>query len=359
MSKLTRREMLRLITWAPAIVGASGLKVWGLGASPADPSAGRGRSVVTVVKGDDLRRMARESLESLGGAKAFVQPGQTVFIKPNLVTAQAAAIRPVSRNGECTKPEIVMAVAEECLKAGAAEVIVGDGAHTPRYSWKAIKTMDGTTNFAAEAERLNANYTGKVRLACLNADSPEWVEIPTRTSIGKLAVSSLVAKADVVISIPVLKTHTNAGLTLSMKNFIGTISNDRHGGYPVRKDIHIAGLEQSFIDVVAAIKPRLAIIDASIGCEGNGPTVDPAQGKGQTVDMKERSGSWMLLASTDLVAADATAARIISHDPAKIKQFKVASDQGLGQAGEDRIELVGGKLDELRVSWLPAQLRRF
>jgi uncharacterized protein (DUF362 family) len=351
--------MLRLMATAPVLWGASGLTTLGSAADSPDPSAKSGRSLVTVVKGDDLRKMARESLESLGGAKAFVQPGQTVFIKPNLVTAQAAAVRPIFASGECTKPEIVIAVAEECLKAGAAEVIVGDGAHAPRYSWKAIKTLDGTTNFAAEAERLNAAYLGKVRLACLNADSPEWVDIPTRTSIKKLAVSSLVARADVVISIPVLKTHTSAGLTLAMKNFIGIISNDRHGGYPVRKDIHIAGLEQSFIDVAAAVKPCLAIIDASIGCEGNGPTVDPGQGKGRTVDMRERSGSWMLLASTDLVAADATAARLISHDPAGIKQFKVAVGQGLGQAAEDRIEVKGGKLSELRVKWQPAELGRY
>jgi uncharacterized protein (DUF362 family) len=369
MSEFTRREILKVLSKSAAMLGLSGVVAKGIEGQgiaaienplkkaaetkPAEP----GRSIVTVIRGDDLRRMARESLDSLGGAKTLIQPGQKVFIKPNLVTAQGAAIRPITTNGECTKPEIIITVAEECLKAGAAEVIIGEGAHAPRFSWQAIKTMDGLTNMASEAAGLNARYKGKVRLVCLNTETPEWVEIPTRTSLGKIAVSCLVTKADVIISIPVLKTHDNAAVSLSLKNFIGTISNDRHGGYPVRKDIHLAGLEQSFIDVVAGIKPHLAIVDGSICCEGNGPTVDPSRGKGRTVDMKERSGSWMLLASKDLAAADATAARIISHDALKIKQFRLAAAQGLGEIRQDRIELVGGKLDELRVIWLAAELR--
>jgi uncharacterized protein (DUF362 family) len=373
MFELTRREILRLLTKSAAVLGLSGVMAEGLGgpgsaaqinavlkeaqSGQSESSGLSGRSIVTVIRGDDLRRMARESLDSVGGAKSLIQPGQTVFIKPNLVTAQGAAFRPVTRNGECTKPEIVITVAEECLKAGAAEVIIGEGAHAPRFSWQAIKTMDGLTNMASEAEGLNAKYKGKVRLVCLNAETPEWVEVPTRTSLGKIAISSLVTRADIVISIPVIKTHDNAAVSLSMKNFIGTISNDRHGGYPVRKDIHRAGLEQSFIDVVASIKPHLAIIDGSICCEGNGPTVDPSQGRGRTVDMKERSGSWMLLASKDLAAADATAARLISHDVSRIKQFQLAANQGLGEIREERIEVRGGKLDELRVPWLPAQLK--
>jgi len=364
MSELTRREMLKALAKSTAVLGLSGMVAEGLaGLGTAGQgndlikTVKSGRSIVTVIRGNDLRKMARESLESVGGAKALVQPGQTVFIKPNLVTAQGAAFRPVTRNGECTKPEIIMTVAEECLQAGAAEVIIGEGAHAPRFSWQVIKTMDGSTNMAAETERLNVKYKGKVRLVCLNAETPEWVEVPTRTSLGKIAVSGLVTRADVIISIPVLKTHNFAVVSLSLKNFIGTISSDRHGGYPVRKDIHLAGLEQSFIDVVAGIKPHLAIIDGSIGCEGNGPSVDPSRGKGRTVDMKERSGSWMLLASRDLAAADATAARIISHDALKVKQFQLAAAQGLGQIREERIELKGGKLDELRITWLPAQLR--
>ena len=148
-----------------------------------------------------------------------------------------------------------------------------------------------------------------------------------------------------------------SALSLSVKNFMGIASNERHGGYPYRKDLHFAGLEQSFLDIVAAVKPHLAIIDGSVCCEGNAPVVAPEAGRGRTVDMKERLGSWLLLASTDLVAADATAARIISHDPAGITQLRMAYERGMGEIREDHIDLEGGELDRLRVDWLPAELR--
>jgi hypothetical protein len=66
--------------------------------------------------------------------------------------------------------------------------------------------------------------------------------------------------------------------------------------------------------------------------------------------------SWLLLASTDLVAADATAARVMSHDVATVKQLGMAYEMGLGEMREESIEIVGERLDDLRVAWLPAKL---
>jgi uncharacterized protein (DUF362 family) len=116
-------------------------------------------------------------------------------------------------------------------------------------------------------------------------------------------------------------------------------------------------IAQLYLDIVSAVKPDLAIIDASIGVEGDGPSA--TEGKGLTVDMKDRLGSWLLLASTDLVAADATAARIMSHDVAGIKQVAMAHKMGLGEMREDSIEIIGERLDNLRVEWLPAELANF
>ena len=71
--------------------------------------------------------------------------------------------------------------------------------------------------------------------------------------------------------------------------------------------------------------------------------------------MRERLGSWLVLASTDLVAADTTAARIISQDLSTIPQLKMAYDQGLGEMREKSIEIVGARLEDLRVDWTPAK----
>jgi uncharacterized protein (DUF362 family) len=358
MHRITRRELLRLGAGAAVVFGAPQI----LTGCRGDDGAAKPAARVAAVRGTDLSAMTRDALDALGGVQKIVNSGETVFIKPNMVTLPFV---PYIGNrfevGECTKPEIVIAVAEECLRAGAAEVIVGDGSQFPTFDWALATTLDGSTNLAAEAERLRSQYGAKVTLACLDTDSPEWVEVPTSTYLGKVAISSLVARADRVISVPVMKTHSWAQLTLSLKNFVGVTPLERYGwtgadtlwsrlSLDHRSPEAIA---QLFLDIVNAVKPDLAIIDASIGMEGDGPT---AEWGGVTVDMRDRLGSWLLLASTDLVAADATAARVISHDVATVKQLGMAYEMGLGEMREEHIEILGERLDNLRVEWLPAKI---
>jgi uncharacterized protein (DUF362 family) len=107
---------------------------------------------------------------------------------------------------------------------------------------------------------------------------------------------------------------------------------------------------------VKGVKPDLSIIDFSIGLEGDGPS--KGQG-GTTVNMKERLGSWAIIASTDIMAVDATAARIMSHDIKKVKQLAMCFDMGLGEIREQSIEILGEKLDNLRVKWKPARIKGY
>ena len=359
MHRITRRELLRLGAGAAIVLGAPQILTGCRGEEAAPKPIAR----VAAIRGEDLYAMTREALEAVGGAQKIVNEGETVFIKPNMVTLPfVPSIGNRFVAGECTKPEIVIAVAEECLRAGAAEVIVGDGSQMPTFDWKLATTLDGSTNLAAEAQRLSSKYGGKVTLACLDTDSPDWVEVPTSTYIEKVAISSLVARADRIISIPVMKTHEWAQLSLSLKNFVGVTPLERYGWKGAGTMYSRALLDhrspeaiaQLYLDIVDAVKPDLAIIDASIGVEGNGPSA--GEGNGLTVDMKERVGSWILLASTDLVAADATAARIMGHDVAEVKQLGMAYEMGLGEMREESIEIVGERLDDLRVGWLPAEL---
>ena len=73
--------------------------------------------------------------------------------------------------------------------------------------------------------------------------------------------------------------------------------------------------------------------------------------------MKKRLGSWAVVASTDIMAADATAARIMSHDANKVKQLTMGFEMGLGEIRERSIEVLGEKLDNLRVAWKPARMK--
>lgn len=353
MSGCTRRDFLRHGAGAALTVGAAGLVAGCPTTPPYSPTSAPAR--VVAVRGEDLAEMARDALAAFGGAESIVLPGETVFIKPNFGGVGFVKYNPIAA-GDSTKPEIVIAVAEECLKAGAAEVIIGEAGQAYSWSWEDVFTLDGTTNMAAEAQRLRDTYPGKVTLACLNANSPAWDPIPSPwTKLGKLYVSSFVTRADRIISLPVIKTHRWTQITGALKNFVGTTSTKHYGcGIQWRFLLHDNGIDQSFLDIVNAVQPDFTIIDCSICCEGNGPHVMPGYW-GESVDMRDRLGSWLVLASDDLVAADATAARVISQDVDGVTHLCMAYDQGLGQTREDLITLEGATLDELRVDWLPAE----
>jgi uncharacterized protein (DUF362 family) len=365
MPKIDRRDFLRIGAGAAVVLGATPLLADCGGSesvSPAAPTstpASNPLTRVAIIKGDDLRAMARQALDAVGGISSVVSQGQRVFIKPNLVTVCYPGRDPFG-TGECAKPEIFATVAEECLKAGAAEVIIGDATQMPRYSWENVKMLDGSTNMAAEAQRLSSTYGKKVTLACLDSESPDWVDVPSQTSLGKISVSSLVARADRIISIPVLKTHQWAQMTLSLKCFLGTTPLAKYGantnGSQARIFLHTAtgGIEQVFLDIVKGVTPDLAIIDASIGIEGDGPALGANGTGGKTIDMKERIGGWLLITSKDLAAADATAVRITGQDVSQIRQLNMALAQGIGEPREERIEIVGEKIADVQMQWIPA-----
>jgi uncharacterized protein (DUF362 family) len=365
----TRRELLRLgASAALGIGGARLLTGCGDGGRAVHPDLCTGgpgaTSTVYAARGRDLVAITCAAIEAMGGMATVVTAGDRVFIKPNMVTLPfASSTNDPFWNGECTKPEVVVAAAEACLQAGAAEVMVGDGSQMPQFDWSAARYLDGSTNLVAEAARLSSAYGRPVRLLCLDHDSLDWIQVPTALSYGHVAISSLVMEADKVISIAVAKTHAWGFVTLSIKNFIGTIPLEPYGwgvdGRVDRWQIHAndptpRDFNRLPQDIAAAVQPDLALIDFSIGMEGNGPSRDLG---GMPVNVRDRLGSWLVLASTDLVAADATAARIMSQEEWKIQEVLAsARDAGLGNMCADRIDLVGATLEELRIPWRPAQV---
>ena len=359
MQKIRRRDFLKAGIGAAVATASPWPRTNCQGSAQA--SSAKINARVAAIRGDNLDAMTRDAIDALGGMRTVVNKGETVFIKPNFVNFPWAQYNNCFRKGECTKPEIILAVTEECLKAGAAEVIIGEGSHLPKFDWKYAITLDGRTNLVKEAARLSSSYDGKVTLACLETDSPAWIEVPSKTPLNKIAISSLVAKADKVISIPVAKTHSWAQLTLASKNFLGITPLSRYAQFidntwwnrSTFDHSSPQAIAQVYLDIVKGIKPALSIIDASIGIEGNGPTT--SQG-GTTVNMKERLGSWVIIASTDIMAADATAARIMSHDTKKVKQLTMGFEMGLGEIREQSIEILGEKLDNLRIKWKPARV---
>ncbi|MFC1584539.1 DUF362 domain-containing protein [Fibrobacterota bacterium] len=353
MDKLPRRTALKLGAGMVMALGAGGVL-------NARPSA---NSTVGAVKGTDLYSMTRDAIDAVGGMSAVVNPGESVLIKANMISPWEGVVK-----GDITKPEILIAAAEECLRAGASEVIIGDGSQWISFPWEYLTTQDGTTNIVAEVARLNANpnYTGTVRLSCLESDYPGNLAIPSPSNQnGALYISSLYNSIDKIISVPVAKTHRWGQLTLSLKNTFGVISHaaysqetpggwlDRGTGPGGIDHASAEAIADTALDITAYKKPALTIIDFSICIEGDGP--DSASGT--TLDVRDRlGGSWLVLASTDIMAADATAARVMGHDAQDMIQLTRGYERGLGEINENAIDLVGESLSVITMQWTPAQL---
>jgi uncharacterized protein (DUF362 family) len=275
-------------------------------------------------------------------------------------------------------------VAEQCLEAGAARVTIGDGAQTQKWDWDTIpfvtgNSIEGTTNLGQAAARLQGLYGAeRVALQCLN-DVNDWVPVPSTSTADNVKdgiyVARAFAEADVVVSIPVLKTHQWAHLTASMKNYVGVVSSapEHHGNKISRCKLHLAyatstcygvdnaGVSGAFVDIhkwrVDTGHADVAILDATIGLEGNGPHKKPVN-DGHTIHLKDRNAAkkYFLLAGTDFTAVDSLASRIIARQPDDIVSLRMCRNAGLGVI--DDVPLEGATLDELKVpDWEQPVLR--
>jgi uncharacterized protein (DUF362 family) len=138
----------------------------------------------------------------------------------------------------------------------------------------------------------------------------------------RIALPVELLDADFIVSMPKVKTHHWAGLTCSMKNLFGVVPGAVYG-WP-KNLLHMKGIGASILDLNATVRPHLAIADAVVAMEGDGPIMGRPRPLG------------FIGLSRDLVAMDATCARIVGLDPMKLPYLVVGSEY-LGNAEERRI----------------------
>jgi uncharacterized protein (DUF362 family) len=259
----------------------------------------------------DLLRPILEGLEALGIAHPQVR-GKTVLLKPNLVepSAQAPHIN--------THPAVVLAAAEAFRHLGAALVLVAEGQGH-------VRDTELVLDESGLGEALR-----RERLPFVDLNHDEVDEVPNAlglTTLKTLWLPRVVRTADIVVSMPKMKTHHWAGATLSMKNLFGIMPGVCYG-WP-KNVLHHAGIPRSILDINATARPHLAIVDGIVGMEGDGPIM------GTPID------SGVLVMGANLPAVDATAARLMRLDPHRISYLAGASgllgpiaEAHIGQRGE-------------------------
>jgi uncharacterized protein (DUF362 family) len=282
-----------------------------------------GRSAVAVLGAPtyegDLEGVVLDGLKLV---RADVR-GKSVLLKPNLVEF-------VKGSSINTDPRMVVAAANALRRMGASSVVVAEGPGHRRDT-EAIALASGL---------LEALDDARLRFVDLN-DAP-LVRTPLRTrytGFDALWVPKVLRETEVVVSMPKLKTHHWVGVTMSLKNCFGCMPG-RVYGWP--KDVfHVRGIPESILDIFAAVRPSLAVVDGVVGMQGDGPIMgDPVS-------------SGVVVVSRDPVAADVTGARLMGMEPEKVGYLKEAG-RFLGQARSELIEQRGEDPGRLTTRFRPA-----
>ena len=244
--------------------------------------------------------------------------GRRVILKPNLVEYDPGRVIN-------THPAVVVAAAEAFRRLGARDVVVAEGPGH-RGDHELLLTASGL--HAAMKER-------RIRYVDLNHDDVQRVTLQSRFStLRELYLPRTILEADLLVSMPKLKTHHWAGVTLSLKNMFGVVPGVVYG-WP-KNVLHWAGIHESVLDINSSLPaPRFCIVDGIVGMEGNGPIQGAPRPAG------------VLVLGDDPVAVDATAARLMSIEPRKVPYLERA-DQFLGNVARERIEQVGEDPEGLR-----------
>jgi uncharacterized protein (DUF362 family) len=278
------------------------------------------KRIVSVVKcaeidnSDSVREAALESLNLIGGLESLVSPGDTVLLKPNVLCPFDY------KTGAVTNPHLVRAMCRLVRAAGASRVIIAESA--------AVGFDDTMEAFAGSGIAAVAGEE-KADLVDLLDTPTICMGIPNGLVFRRLYLPEVFMKANVVINLPVMKTHDVFPATLGLKNMKGLLQQAD------KKRFHRWGLAQGIVDLNKLVLPQLTVIDGTVAMEGSGPVY------GTPVNLG------VIVSSFDAVAADAVAATIMGIDPMDIEYIKLAAEQNLGCADMSQIQVVGSRVSEV------------
>lgn len=269
-----------------------------------------GPATVALAKGSERKANIAKALHLIAN-QIDLSKRESILIKPNFVSThnQAAA----------THVDAVRAVLEFLREYTSKPITIGESAALGN-------TSKGYSNYGY----LPLVKEFGVRL--IDFDDGEYVEVKAYDRNFKpmsLHLSRVTIESDFRISVCLPKTHDNVIATLSLKNIVvGSLRNKPaiHQGYPA--------MNVNLYLMAKHVAPQLAVIDGFTGMEGDGPV------SGRAVDLG------LAIASTDFVAADSVAARIMGFDADKIGYLHYCNSKGLGRGNIDEIQILGDSLEE-------------
>lgn len=277
-------------------------------------------SIVKCNSYDKCREGIDKAMSLIGGMEKFVHKGDKVVIKPNLVSKK----RPDS--AVTTNPDFLHAVICAVEEAGGNVVIAeSPGGPYNRGMLKLIYDSCGVTEAVKGTD------------AVLNYDT-EFTEVEhiEGHTVKKIPIINPILDADVIISLPKLKTHAMTSYTGAVKNLFGVIPGTYKAEMHFRLDDRAAFCSM-LVDLCECVKPTLSIMDAIVGMEGDGPT----SGKDRFIGL--------VMASANPYALDLAACDIIDYGTDDVDTLKIAYERGLAPFEASELDVVGESLDFVRI----------
>jgi uncharacterized protein (DUF362 family) len=285
---------------------------------------GAGKARVAIGAGRDRIEAADNAMAALGGIENWVKPGDRVLLKPNIMSAGSAPM--------ITHIDLLKGLYCLLKDAGASEVIVGEN------------------SVCGLSPRKQMDYTGYhqalLRLGCkvVFFDEDEWVycRCDDNVCLQDMHLPRSLVEADLWITVPVMKTHIATGSTLGLKNSHGILADEDKARHHRTRPASRTSLWDKFVDILAAARPDLCVMDAFEAMEGQGPS------HGHMVQMG------LVLASDDVVACDAVTDALMGFANLESPLPRIAHQRGLGIADMERIEVVGEPLEKHRRDFIKA-----
>lgn len=254
-------------------------------------------SIYAVTRGIDTKKCVQDAINALGGIGKFVKNGDKVLVKVNICGGVPEI------KGSYTSTVVAEELVDLIRSAGGEPILVDADMIWTKF-WQAAKDS-GWVDWAK---------TKGVRLLNLSETKIVNFDFGNDSVLGVEKVSMESINADVIISVPTMKTHLLTGVTLGMKNMYGTFPDVDKAKY------HRKGIERTIYEVNNAFTPSLVVIDGSIGGEAIGP-------------LSTRPLSFeTIVASNDVVMADSIACQIMGYDPMNVVHIRIAQESGLGNA---------------------------
>jgi uncharacterized protein (DUF362 family)/Pyruvate/2-oxoacid:ferredoxin oxidoreductase delta subunit len=250
-------------------------------------------------------------LEPLGGMRAFVNSGDRVLLKPNMLSGK----RP--EQAVTTHPMIVRVVAEMVRDAGGA-VMIGDSPGIG--SFRSVAERSGIAAAARESGSELVEFDGVV-------------ELPGAGTFRRLSIARVYWEADKIINLPKLKTHEMMTMTCAVKNLFGAVVGAEKAGWHLKAGASREQFARLLLEIYLLKTPALNIVDGVVAMEGNGP------GSGDPIQLG------VLIAGINPVAVDVVAGKVAG----------IPSDMLYVELEAVRKKLPGSRLEEILVCGTPLE----